>query len=192
MSKLLIGVAHADEYAELNKVKSLVGSPLIAGLELPEDYQEKEELGVTVFFFSKLAHYLRKNNAKIVALEKAELVNCFYAVDGARKVLNGSMAMEDLENRLKLLDTCVNPYAAPKQSYAARLRAQRYWNIVRVLDAVHSLDEVLMIWNELNTRREEYMIKKIQQYQPDMVVVGYAHAHKLAGILKDYNYTISF
>ena len=187
--KLLIGVAHKEE-RELDEVIRWIKEyhPSSVGLELPEDYWERASRGVMTLFFGEIAQYLKEDGIEIILLENPETWDRCHAIELAKAVREGKIGEEDLRVKYNDLKRMVNPYSPPEMLYSAILFIKRYEMAFDILEKRKSLEEVMELWEECNRERESHMLEKILKEQPDMVIIGGAHAERLKEHLPSYRH----
>lgn len=186
--KILIGVEHAKEEELKVVVKEIkFYSPSSLGLELSEDYLEKERYGISFFFFSDLASEF-KNTAKIIPLEQSGLYDYCLALGIAKSVREGKLEEERVMAEFKSGEAAINPYVPPEMAAGVLHFITKYKKAIEILDGNKTLEEVLELWRASNEEREKYMLENIRRHRPDTVVMGDAHALKLKGRLPKYKY----
>lgn len=194
MSKIILGVGHKSEQ-ELEKVKSRIDiyCPSEAGIELPEDYLEKENIGYTTFFFSDIASYLKGKGAKVLPLEDSATVDYHYAIEVAKSVWEGKIPRKQVETEeAEVRSTKITPYMPPEVVKDIEFLANRYKNILDILRGTSGLEEVMNLWRGSNRKREAYMLEKIKRYMPDMLIIGDGHAKVLKEDMPEYGYERAF
>ena len=189
--KQLIGVQHVNEENELENVLAMLDFPRTAGLELPEDYKEKESLGLVLFFFTKLTHCLHKRKVDVIPLENWSLSDRFYSLSYAKRILVGEHTREKLEREIQSLENFISPYNPPEILYPAMHRVQRCRDVLSILNSGVTLTDVISKWDDINVQREAYMLGKIMSCKPDVVIIGNMHAKKLHHRLPEYTYLSS-
>jgi len=194
MNKIILGVGHKDEQ-ELHKVKSRIDiyCPSEAGIELPEDYLEKEDVSYTTFFFSDIASYLKDKGAKVIPLEDSAIIDYHYAIEVAKSVWEGKIPRKQVEaEEAEVRNTKITPYMSPEMVKDIEFLASRYKNILDILKSTQGLEDVMELWKGSNKKREAYVLEKIRRYMPDMVIIGDGHAKVLKESLPEYGYERSY
>ncbi|MEM7815938.1 MAG: hypothetical protein QXN71_02350 [Candidatus Aenigmatarchaeota archaeon] len=194
MNKILLGVGHKSEQ-ELEKVKGRIDIyiPSIAGIELPEDYMEKEDIGYTIFFFSDITSYLKDKGTKVIPLEDSATVDYHYAIEVAKAVYEGKITRRQVEiEEAEVRNMKITPYMSPELIRDIEFLVNRYKNILDILNNTKGLEDVMKLWKSSNKKREVHMLEKIKKYMPDLVIIGDGHARELKDNLPEYNYERSF
>ncbi|MDP3733618.1 MAG: hypothetical protein Q8R37_00145 [Nanoarchaeota archaeon] len=185
--KVLIGVDHIPENVERTVQAIYNYAPSSVGLELPEDYEEREKLGLTVSFFDDIVCSLREDEIKVVYLENPEAIDYFRSVNLAKLIVEGHVSKEEIHCELLYLKKINVAYMSPETIFELIVQKKRYGE---ALDLVthNDLDNIILLWEQTNHRREAHMKKNIKSYNPDVIVIGDAHAQEITTALPDYEY----
>lgn len=193
-SKVIIGVEHRDE-EELNRVMNEINrySPSKVGIELPEDYLEREMYGIETFFFGNIASYLRASGVDVIPLENPRLWDYHQAIELAKVVREGRARRENVEkDTAEMKQSINNPYMAPEQIYILNHFIKRNETALEILDKNQTSEEFMKLWEDSIAKRDAYVSAKLQTTKVDMVIVGDGHARKLKDIFPEYEYVKLF
>lgn len=189
LPKILVGVAHRDdeELAELiGKLSSY--SPSSVALEMPEDYLERESYGIETAFFKDIARHYAAAGVKVLGLEDPDAFDRGQAIEAAKAVFVGHLTREQLESELSDLMRNITPYIPPERFHVLRHFAERDRNALAILDEGATLEGVMERFYDSNRGREAHVLRRILAEQPDMVIIGDAHARELKDELPCYEY----
>ncbi|PIN80161.1 hypothetical protein COV11_04560 [Candidatus Woesearchaeota archaeon CG10_big_fil_rev_8_21_14_0_10_30_7] len=192
MTKYLIGVDHANQEELDSLILELDGlKPISAGLELPINYQEQKLMGVIYAFFTPLEEYLASEDVHVSLLDNDKLKHEYGAVKTAKLSLQGRIPRKDLEQSLFVAKTFLEQnttYMPPEFTRRFERDAAFYQRVLQILDDRLSIEEIQALINTANKNREQFMLERILQEQPQTVIIGDAHAETLKGELPDYKY----
>jgi len=190
MAKVLVGVYHEQDYLEAF-VKQLwkdLPSFETIGLELPLNHERlytifAEEVG----FFSPIYREMKEAGKTVYALEDPGLFNETQELSPAFNWVEGKItekllrrAFTEAERERKTL----SPFTAP---IARHHTLVKYKIIARSIEALEQgEDYVNQTWFDVNRKREEFMLPRIQELKPDVIIVGTAHARALEPSLPEY------
>ena len=189
MIKLILGVMHRDG-EELNKVINMVDSYLNEGLrnigiELPTDYLNRE-YGIRTFFFGDIAEYFRKKGINIIPLENPETWDEYHSLGIVEQVMKNEISKEEIKAYIR--ETEITPYLPPEEVYYRWILNKRFKKALEVLNKISSLEDLEKLAEFLINEREEKMLEKINEYKPDLILVGDGHAQKIKQKLPEYEY----
>ncbi len=187
--KLLVGVAHRDEKELADLLGKLSShSPTSVALELPEDYLERERYGIETLFFKDIARLYAAAGVGVIGLEDPETFDRGQAIEVAKGVLLGRFTREQLESELSGLRGSITPYVPFEQVQVLKHFAERDRDALAILDEAPALEDVMGLFYDSNSRREAHVLRRILEEQPDIVVIGDAHARELKDRLPGYEY----
>ncbi len=190
--KLIIGVRHVDE-KELNEVNALLFQrrPLNVGLELPEDYLQREERGIGTSFFGDINSYLINVGISVLYLESSAAWDTHQTIDIARAVLECRVREGDLRKKLNKINEDLaknSQYTAPELLHQLKFFRERYKKALDIVAGIYSMEEITELWNSSNAKREAHVFYRIFNDKPEIVVIGDGHARKLKDSLAEYDY----
>ncbi len=189
LPKILVGVAHRDDEelaALLERLSSY--APSSVALEMPEDYLERESYGIETSFFKDIARLYAAAGAGVVGLEDPETFDHAQAIEMAKAILVGQLTREQLESELSDLMRNITPYIPPERFHVLRHFAARDRSALAILDEAPALEDVMDMFCDSNRRREAHVLRRILAEQPDIVIIGDAHARELKDGLPGYKY----
>lgn len=189
LPKLLVGVAHRDDEelaALLERFSSY--APSSVALEMPEDYPERESYGIETAFFKDIARHYAAAGVKVLGLEDPDAFDRGQAIEAAKAVLAGQLTRGQLEYELSDLMRDITPYIPPERFHVLRHFAERDRNALAILDEEATLEGVMELFHDSNRRREAHVLRRILAEQPDIVIIGDAHARELKDELPGYEY----
>lgn len=187
--KILAGVYHDKERLPKTLQTIVNYNPFSIGLELPEDYEKRENLNISYPFFRDIVSFLKPRNRKIIPLEDPEFLDYYGAVDLAKLIMEGHIAKEKIQQDLARLTKIDMRYMAPEQCYWSILRSGQCNEALHFVNN-YNHDSILSLWQQANRDREEHMIKNINRYHPEMIIVGDFHAQIMATVLPEYKYIV--
>ncbi len=189
--KLLVGVAHADEEELAHLLEELSQySPSSVGLEMPEDFRERAKNGIaTAFFYDIAVHYdIETTGTDIHGLEDPEVFDQIQIIGLAKAVCDEHLSREQLEMELAHTINSVNPYMPPEKVKIYEKIAKRFESALEILDEDSSSEAIMQLFHECNAKRDVHLLEKILEEQPDIVIVGDAHACELKDKLPGYKH----
>lgn len=189
VKKVLIGVYHNQENIERTIQAIHNYNPSSVGLEIPEDYEQKEICNIGFFFFDDIINALRKQSVKIIPLEDSRLRDYFNVVDLTKNIMEGNVNQNEVQEELSFLEKINYNYMPPEQSLLPLLLRSRYKQALKLMNT-YNLKEVISLWNDSNYQRELQMKKNIHGYNPDVNVIGEGHTRLLIKDLPEYEYIV--
>jgi hypothetical protein len=188
-SKILLGVGHQSDL-ELVLVKEKVISyrPSSVGIELPQDIIERHAHGLSVYFFSDLAHLSKERGSSFIPLEDGLLYDMSQSLAIARNLLIDRRSMDSLKHYITELQEEIDPYKSPEQTYAPKKLLKIHTDALRLLAEHENVVRLQTAFSLLNIEREKVMLEQILATNPEMVIIGDGHARELANRLSDYVY----
>jgi len=190
--KMLWGVAHAiDRPEELKAVMRgiLERTPSSVGLELPEDYFDRNPPEYSdPYFFGDIALFSRDNGIKVVPLEDPELWDTSIAITNAYTVVNGHLRRENLERAKEKMKHTVEMF--PEKRRMVKGFKRQVTKTLQILgkSAYPSIEALMAMKNDYDGKRNKYMTQSTLSKQPDIVIIGDAHAQAIKGALPGYVY----
>jgi pheromone shutdown protein TraB len=163
--KKIIGVTH-ESNEELERVKNYLSKLSIksVALEIPEDYSNRDPIE----YFDDLISFL--DGTKIIPLDKPELYEKHLIISLAKSIKESKTSYERMGKLMELF-----------------CRFHEIYPIVtKFLE--NSLQKLELLEREIIKEREKYMMKKIKEHEPDVVIVGNLHALNLKEVLPEYEY----
>jgi len=185
--KLLMGVAHENQEELEAVIRELNRIPWnTIGLELPDDYKQRRQFGVTTFFFGDLAQHMEKRDVQVIPLENPEEWDDMQAMEIAKAVRDGRWTEEYLVKEIEQKKSRLNPYAPLELSYLNVYFLTRYEKAYLILKQNPTLDDVLALCMQCYRKREETIVKNIELYHPEIIVIGKGHAQSIKRSLPAY------
>jgi hypothetical protein len=200
IKKLLIGMKFngAGISRVLRRLKGV--SPTVAGVQVGENYEEREKYGIVPPNVIQVIHYLRKGGAEVVPLEDEELLQKNLSAMYARAAVspNNSLTKEELEGKLSDCRTYISMYEErdetlrsfmdPSAVYADRRNIGILESALAILEGEPDLTTVEGLWAKSNESLQAGMLERIEARKPDLVIVGFSHADRLTEHLPEYEY----
>jgi hypothetical protein len=195
-NKVLIGLSHSLERKDFRKkevdwLKKKIQEyhPLKVGIELPEDYLEREEFGLTYLVFSDIASYLKGLEIVVIPLENPELRDYTSAFYLAKDVIKGKEKRKEIESNLKNIEKRDLSFSAPEQIRVYDHLKKTYRTALEILDIAPTLEKMMKLEEDTNRKRENYMLQKIVDL--DILIIGDGHAQYLKERLPEHEYVKS-
>jgi hypothetical protein len=203
-SKLLIGIVHGSPRQPLDKkwIKQceselegvrLSKPDLKVGLELPEDYLEREKQGMKVLVFSEIAGFCRKNGIAVFPLNDPDVKRQMHALIGAKNMLKKGVFTETVlrEELMSLRDSL--RYSPPEMFAEKEYWMDLYQRALAILLELRDTSSDAAILKQLRNKfditvdtMDQYAIEIIQRYNLDVIIVGVSHTVRLLSALPDY------
>lgn len=174
--RIILGVSHLPETIDdtIEKIKSY--SPRSIGLELREDYKKMQREGFRTDFFSDIADFGERNSIKVIPLENPDFVEEMHALARTREVVFGRISKEHYENKiLKIIGTIESGYVAPENIFELKRFFGIYQNTLNLIERCGTPEKIDEAMKDLNRRRENYFVKKVESENPEMVIIGMGH-----------------
>jgi 2-succinyl-5-enolpyruvyl-6-hydroxy-3-cyclohexene-1-carboxylate synthase len=189
-TKTLVGVLHDDEdKEEMQQVIDLIDdkNPATIGLEI---INEDSRTNQCPPYFDEIHDYTQSKGIKPVPLEHQLAYEKFLAIDTVVRVVEGNVTRKYLEYFLKYTTTKLKQRVALKSSEIRALEQnkRRINRALKMLDKCPSQEEVIQMYATVMAEREKHMLSRIQRHQPDLVIIGVAHAEAIRDRLPEYEY----
>lgn len=213
--KIIIGAANTK--SELSFIENQISQnqPSKVGIGVPEDYDERQHLGIFYPFYNNVLSYL--HDVDIIPLEKPELLNHYGAIEMAIAVRESVVRKEEMYRNLTSytsveLDDLINE-ALVLQGNIQKLRGEYLGEIVvppkgsfyeksiplirknrinAVLKSAPTLERLTELLTESNSSRTAYALEKIKEHEPEMVIISDDIARGLNEKLPEYTYMTFF
>ena len=189
VNQVLISVMHRDEDQEFNSLKSLLDQyhPSTVGLELPDNYLELSNHGVTIYFFSKAEKYLTDNGLQVIPLDSQDCWEELTPVLIAKSVLEGKQTLEGLRKEIDLaFKKRKDAYTSPEACYCYSRFYNQGKKALELLKAGLDTATLQGLWRKCMDNRNEVMLERILQHNPDCVILGDGHVQELTDRLNGY------
>jgi len=181
----IFGVSHAsDDISEV--VEALNGRRVFkAALELPGDFRDREG-NPHWLFFTPLERHFARSGTQVIPIDDPAL-RMPGSLHLAMHVVRGDIAVAAIHEGIEVLERRLDDmeYQPPDATMETRRVLREHMDALDVLAA----GDVSARWTRANRLREIHMLKEILRTDPDVVVVGAAHARELAKTLRGYDYT---
>lgn len=194
LEKTLFGVSH-DSKEELSKILNKIKkySIKLCGLELPKSYLKDKEHGREIKFFEDIDLYLRGRGVKIIYLENTSLFNYIYSIALVKnELIDNTKDIDNFRKKIKyeveFFESRIDKYKPPEELYFLKYYYKLYKRALKIINNNSPLERIMQLWRAFNEKRELKMLKEIKIHNPDLVIIGDAHARKLKESLLDYKY----
>jgi len=194
----LWGVSHSgEEEREQVLARLLRLSPRTVGLELPLDYERRAKHGFSNEYFPPLASALANHRIQAIPLEDPALYERHAILEVAKSVRQGEIPeawvrakKEYYEDQKKAAHSDVRYLASEEIDRLDHVDfdLSRFASVVDVLEHTRTLEDVVRLWKMSITERDLFVLSRVQQYHPSVVVIGDAHAQVLREHLPQYAY----
>ncbi len=191
--KSLIAVMHRDAkemrdlIAELDRRK-----PRSVGLELREDYRTSF---TKVDYFGDIYHDLRAKGVDTVLLEKPELWEEFKAMGISRAMREGRLKLERVQAHLALVGSRlaqIGLYGAPEACVPLSGQKRSLERSLEMNTEYPTMEQLIARMKQLASLRSHYSAQRVSETEPDIAVVGLAHAVEMIETLKEHYELITF
>ncbi len=197
--KIIIGVAHECR-DELKWLRRKVGQHDVrsAALEVPDDFSRREALGIGNFF-SSLSDSLMESGVRIIPLETAESWDFTHVLFGVKAVVKGKISRKDMQECLMEFQVREAEYMGPAPELNRLAKKYRHFISIyeEMLAVLDNKDCASLFVNDFIVKRCAYlnrdrrMLSRINENEPDAVIVGDAHAQRLRFELRGFDYLMS-
>ena len=198
MKKILFGI-RGQHFQDSDRLcEALRFSPSSnVGLQLPNDYLNRETNGLANYFFIEIASILRTSTQTVIPLEDSKLYDESRGIELAGTINSGLVSRDELRAMYygAFHDNCeieeqsrTGIATVPETVFSTAVFLHRYavaWDLVW---RNTSLDELVKKLRESNACQEAHMLSRIEGEQPDILVVEDAHAIQLKDRLPQYAY----
>ena len=176
---LLLGVNHYKQDTLEEVIRTIETlHPLNVGLELPQDYKDRAEIGIVDGFFHEIATRLQKQSIQVVPLDDDGLHDFSQSVDLAMNVVKNNIQRNDIERSLSEL--VIGPYSSPERAQVFDHFRTIYGDALKVLDQFnYSRDAINALRESTARKRESNMKSIITATRPEVNAVGDGHARRM-------------
>lgn len=191
--RLLIGVTHFYERQDVENVLSCLREneqPLRVGIELPDDYKEREDLRIGFPTFTKLVHYfIRTIGPTIIPLDETKLSDERFCTKAALGIIKNETQKKFYEEKTGLEQHLAGMigYAAPESTLTLVHYIKRFRRVAELIEETNQ-DQLQKRFDDLVKASDKVMIERIIKHDPEIVVVGGAHARNIITSLPRYRY----
>ena len=160
-----------------------------ASLELPDDYLELREQNMGIFFFGVIGKYLEEKGTKIFSLDPPELMDEVYTLIDSIAIKKGEYDISEVNSELRVAKKKVDDnFVAPEVRFRYKRILRRNPRILELTQNGLRVEELESMLMSVHKKRDEVMLERINEINPELVVVGLGHAREIKNKLTNYEY----
>ncbi len=194
--KLLIGVPHSTD-EEINVLESYIRRRNVSkvGLELCSDYEEKMRLGADGYSY-QLAGRLEKLGIEVIPLDDRKYVDGALTLGYFLRLCAKDPESEKIKEKIDAFYWQRDHALHVRRIKESHFESQ-YWNtflsgLYALLEEYTTPADIAIRFRDVQYNRESFMLERILDTSPEIVVLGSCHIDYLEDCLYQYSSTRLF